>query len=91
MKFIVPYWRSLWKLWSVRLTLLGTALSSFFLAFPDAVLQAWMMLPPDLKQYLPQQWIQGVVVVIFVLSVIARLVPQPKVQAEVDRAKESSK
>lgn len=76
---LIPTWRSFWRFWSIRLALLGTALTTFVTAAPDAALQAWALLPQDLKQFLPPHYLQIISVGLFFLSIVARLIKQPKV------------
>lgn len=75
---LVPYWRSFWRLVSVQLTVVGTILTGWLIASPDAVLNAWLMLPADLKAVVPPKAIPLVSMSLFVLSVLARIVRQPK-------------
>lgn len=76
---LIPTWRSFWRFWSVRFALLGSGLITFVTAFPDAALQAWLMLPQDLKQFLPPHYLQIVSVGLFFLSIVARLIKQQKI------------
>lgn len=73
-------WRDFWRFWSVRLGVIGSALTGFLIAFPDQALQAWLLLPADLKAYLPERYMPLVGVAIFVLSLIARVIKQSKLQ-----------
>ncbi len=67
-----------WKLWSIRLGALGTALTGLLIASPDAVLFAWNLLPLDLRAAIPAQYVPLIGVFIFVMSMVARLVKQDK-------------
>lgn len=84
---LVPYWRSFWRFWSVKFAMLGALIQTYFLAFPDAAMQAWNMLPPDLKSFVPPDYARGLVLLMFVLSMVSRIVYQPKMEPEVKRAK----
>lgn len=77
---LIEDWRNFWRFWSVRLGVIGSALTGYLVAFPDQALQAWAMLPADLKAYLPERYMPLVDVKIFVLSMIARVVKQSKLQ-----------
>lgn len=68
------------KFWSVRLGIVGTALTSFMIAFPDLVLHAWGVLPPELKSAIPPQYMPFIGVMVFVASIIARRIKQKKLQ-----------
>lgn len=82
---LIPTWRSFWRFWSVRFTFLGGVLLTLVTSFPDAALQAWLMLPQDLKQFIPPHYLQIVSVGLLLLSILARLITQPKV-AEIHAA-----
>lgn len=85
---LIEDWRNFWRFWSVRLGVIGSALTGFLVAFPDQALQAWALLPADLKAFLPEQYMPLVGVAIFVLSLIARAIKQTKLEpkgAEDDR------
>lgn len=85
---LIEDWRNFWRFWSVRLGVIGSALTGWLVAFPDQALQAWALLPADLKAYLPERYMPLVGVAIFVLSLIARAIKQTKLEpkgAEDDR------
>lgn len=85
---LIEDWRNFWRFWSVRLGVIGSALTGWLVAFPDQALQAWALLPADLKAYLPERYMPLVGVAIFVLSLIARAIKQKKLEpkgAEDDR------
>lgn len=67
-----------WKLWSIRLGALGTALTGLLIASPEAVLFAWNLLPQDLRAAIPPQYVPFIGVFIMGMSVVARLVKQEK-------------
>lgn len=75
---LVPNWRQCFKFWSVRLGMLGTALTGLLVAFPEAALHAWSLLPGDMKAFIPQQYMPFIGVGVFALSILARLIKQPK-------------
>lgn len=79
---LIPDWRQSWKFWSIRFGILGTCVASIFLAAPDAALYAWALLPDDIKSHLPPAFIKFSGVGILVLSFIARLVRQPKLEVD---------
>lgn len=77
---LIENWRTWWRLWSVRLTALGTALQSLFLAWPDIALTMWNMMPGEVKALLPQQIVFGLPLAFFAAAMIARVVKQPKLE-----------
>lgn len=64
------------KFWSVRLGIIGTAITSLLIAFPDAALYAWNILPADLKAFIPEKYTPLIGVAIFIASIVARLIKQ---------------
>lgn len=85
MKFNWVSWRAKWwKLWSIRLGLIGTALSGFFLYFPDAAIHAWAFLPADLKQEIPPLALRFIGPVIFVMAMISQFIKQHKLEDKKD-------
>lgn len=85
---LIEDWRNFWRFWSVRLGVIGSALTGWLVAFPDQALQVWALLPADLKAFFPEQYMPLFGVGIFVLSLIARAIKQTKLEpkgAEDDR------
>ena len=83
---LIDGWRHSWRLWSVRLSAFGALLMTWAALTPDALLQAWLALPPDVRGLLPEQVLKGVPVVLFVATLLARLIPQPKAAAKIEGA-----
>jgi hypothetical protein len=73
-------WRQWHRLWSVRLNLIGSALLSFLLAFPDVAVGAWNALPADMKAMLPERFAMFIPLAFFGLSMFARFVKQEKLR-----------
>lgn len=71
-----------WKFWSLRLTAVGTTLLAIITAFPEAMIGAWMVLPDDLKQYLPQQYLGYVTTLVFIAAMVARVLKQHNLAKE---------
>lgn len=74
----VEHARLLFKTWSVWLTSLGSAISAWVQSFPDAALNAWNILPPDIKSFLPQQYLGYIGAFMVAMGVIAQFVRQRK-------------
>ena len=79
---LIEDWRNFWRFWSVRLGIVGSALTAALVAFPDVALSAWAMLPADLKAFLPERYMPLFGVAVFVLSMAARVVKQNKLQSK---------
>lgn len=72
--------RQWWKLWSVRLNGIGLALLTWLALDPVALLAVWNMMPADVRGRLPGSAAALIGAVLFGLSMIARLVRQPKLE-----------
>jgi len=81
---LIPYWKSAWRLWSVRFAALGAALWTYILAFPESAITIWNSLPPDLQSFIPSEWQRYVTLTIFVLTLVSRVVQQHKAQAIIE-------
>lgn len=67
-----------WKLWSVRLNVIGATMLSAFLAWPDMLLSLWNSLPEELKVFVPSRLLVGLPLVFFIAATVARFVKQEK-------------
>lgn len=76
--------------WSVRLDLIGVAVSGFIIAYPNAAIDAWNQFPPDLKAAIPQHWINVISIVLLVASLTARGMKQTKLESKRDEPKRTS-
>ena len=77
---LIEDWRNFWRFWSVRLGIVGSAVTGVLIAFPDVALSAWAMMPGDLKAAIPERYMPLIGVVIFVASLIARAIKQTKLE-----------
>lgn len=77
---LIRDWRKAWKFWSIRLGLIGTALTSIFLASPEAALYAWALLPEDIKTHMPPEVVKYMGIAILAGSFVARIIKQPKLE-----------
>ena len=80
----VSHARLLFKTWSVWLASAGAAIGALLQSFPDAALHAWMVLPPDIKGYLPPNILSFISPTLVALAVIAQYVRQPKLKEKRD-------
>lgn len=74
---LIPEWKSAYKMWSVRLGVLGSSIVGFVTVFPDQAIQAWNVIPPELKTFIPAQYLPMIGVAIYGASLIARVIHQP--------------
>ena len=77
---LIEDWRNFWRFWSVRLGIVGSAITGVLIAFPDFALSAWAMMPADLKSAIPERYMPLIGVVIFVASLVARAIKQTKLE-----------
>ncbi|MBE5254530.1 hypothetical protein [Mixta mediterraneensis] len=77
----VSHAKLLFKAWSVWLASLGSALSAWVQSFPDAALNGWNMLPPDIKSFLPQNYLGMIGAFMVAMAVISQFVRQKKLVA----------
>ena len=77
---LIEDWRNFWRFWSVRLGIVGSAITGVLIAFPDVALSAWAMMPADLKSVIPERYMPLIGVGILVASLIARAIKQTKLE-----------
>lgn len=75
---VIPDWKKSWRFWSVQLSVVGTALTSILVAFPDAAVQAWAVVPADLRNMIPPAYLPLIGVGVFAMSIVARILKQDK-------------
>lgn len=85
---LLPHWRTLWRAWSMRMNALGLALLAWFAIDPVSLLYVWSLMPPAVRDLIPEQVLALIGAALFALSMIARLVKQPKMQEKIDAAAE---
>ncbi|HFO0258588.1 TPA: hypothetical protein ACHIDA_004894 [Raoultella ornithinolytica] len=85
----VGHARLLLKTWSVRLGSAGALLGVWAQSFPDAALNAWAMLPPDIKSILPPNIVEMISSALVVLAVLSQYVRQPALKDKADELKET--
>lgn len=79
---LVGYWRKWWKLWSVWLSTFGILVLTFAVYFPQYALDAWNMLPPDIKNSIPPEFLQKISIGLWVASLISKFIKQKKLTQE---------
>lgn len=72
--------RQWWRLWSQRINAIGLLLLTWFAVDPVAVLTVWNMMPAEVRGRVPANSVALIGAVLFALSMIARLVRQPKLE-----------
>ncbi len=79
---LIDGWRKAGKFWSIRLGVVGSALTSVFILWPESALYFWGAMPDEVKAWIPEQFIPMIGVSIFVMSMFARVVKQQKLESE---------
>ncbi|UXO93946.1 hypothetical protein Pan3_24 [Pseudanabaena phage Pan3] len=77
---LIPDWRKAWRLWSVRLNALGLAILGWVTIDPVGVLYVWNLMPPQVRAMLPENFLTFAGLALFALSMLARIVRQPKLE-----------
>jgi hypothetical protein len=70
---LVEDWRNFWKWFSIRFLALAASLQTTLVIFPDV-----------LRQYLPLNYVQGLVTFLFICAAISTIVDQPKLKGRCD-------
>lgn len=77
---LIQGWRDWWRLWSIRLNALGLAILGYVQIDPVGALAVWNMMPADVRRALPPNILTIIGLTFFALSMISRLVVQPKLE-----------
>ena len=75
---LIPEAKKAWRFWSVRLNAIGLVVLSWITIDPVSVLYVWNLMPRAVTNVLPPSALLGIGAALFALSMIARLVQQPK-------------
>lgn len=81
---LIDGWRQAWRLWSVRVSALGSLLSAFFMAWPDVAMSVWNGLPAEIRAALPDRVEMIVPLALFALVTVTRVLKQEKPVAKSD-------
>lgn len=73
-----------WKLYSAWTKLLGVALIALSNFDPSTVFAIWNSIPPDIKQFIPPQFTQGLGIALIIISFFAQFVRQMKIAKKGD-------
>ncbi len=73
-----------WRWWSMRFNAIGLAIIAWVQFDPVSVLMVWNMMPPALTRVVPASALMWIGLALFALSMIARLVKQPKLYRRKD-------
>jgi len=84
----VAHAKLLFKAWSVWLASAGSMLSAWVQSFPQNALDAWNALPPDIKSFLPQNYLGLIGAFMVAMGVVAQFVRQKKLLQQADKIKQ---
>jgi len=73
---LIENWQDCYKFWSLQLSTLGTVIVGLFVAYPEAAIYTWSLMPGEFKASIPAQFMPLIGVSVLVLSIIARVVRQ---------------
>lgn len=79
---LIDDWKNSWRFWSVRFATVGTAITGLLVAFPDAALTAWAVMPDELKAAIPPHYMPLIGVGVFAFSIVARVLKQKSLDNE---------
>jgi hypothetical protein len=82
MKVLIDNARDWWRLWSIRLNAIGLAIVGWVWFDPVGVLAVWNMMPIAVRGVFPPEILFACGLLFFALSMIARLVKQPKLHKD---------
>lgn len=82
---LISNWKDWWRMWSIRLSVLGTAVLIFFEGFPDVAFSVWASIPDDLKSVLPVEFAKYLGYGLIAASWVARTIRQFKL---IERSRE---
>ena len=76
-------WREASRWWSVRVSALGSLLFAALSLMPDQLLALWNMMPGEVRAMLPARAADWLGMILFILVIVARLLPQRPAGARV--------
>jgi hypothetical protein len=72
--------RDAYKFWSVRIMALGAVVISYLSFFPVDALWLWAYMPAEVKAFIPDNIANILAVLIFLISILARVIKQDNVK-----------
>lgn len=77
---LVDNWNLAWRWWSVRFNALGILILSWIQFDPVGPLYVWSLMPDPVREILPRNFMMIIGIALFGLSMLARVVKQPKLE-----------
>jgi hypothetical protein len=75
---LIAQWQSFWRMWSIRFTAIGTVLLTYLINSPDVIIQAWNILPAELKSVIPVDYTLYISIALLILGILSRVIKQEK-------------
>lgn len=79
---LIGDWKNFHKFWSIRLSAIGIAVSSFSGDIQNALISVWNSLPTSLIGQLPVGTSKYIGIAILAFGVVARIIDQPKLEGK---------
>lgn len=73
---LIEDWKKAYRLWSVWFGLIGTAVMGVFTAWPESALYLWGAMPAEVRAMIPERFVSGIALFIFVMSTVSRIIKQ---------------
>lgn len=70
--------RRIWKFISVWLIIAAGFVQSIFIVAPETILEIWHVLPQELKDTIPPQYVQFITIIILVFAIVGRAIKQKR-------------
>ena len=77
---LIEEWKLARKMWSVIFSSIGAAVMGVFTIWPESASSIWGALPEEARGALPASMISGIALFLFVMSSIARVIKQQKLE-----------
>ena len=84
MKWLIDDVRLWWRMWSVRVQIAAMFIQGVMIVDPVSLLAGMNMMPPHVRHMLPEaavRWVMGILFALSLLTILARNVKQPKLDA----------
>lgn len=79
---LIKGWQKWYKFWSIQLGMIGTAITSVLVAYPNLAIDLWAIMPQEFKDLIPASSMPLIGVVIFIVSMASKFVVQSKLHEE---------
>jgi hypothetical protein len=81
---LIENWQQARKFWSVIFSTIGAAIMGVFTVWPETAYMVWQSIPDEYRVAIPQSWVSGIGLALFLLSSFSRIVKQAKLEKPED-------